>query len=88
VAELPHFEQVRAAYAKRKVKVLLVSLDYASQLDKKVRHFVQKRGLKSEVWLLKRNRPKHLDGQSRRAVVGLPALYPDFQQQNPAARHL
>ncbi len=57
VAELPHFERVRAAYAKQKVKVLLVSLDYASQLDKKVRPFVLKRGLKSEVWLLNETDP-------------------------------
>ncbi|WP_046242355.1 TlpA disulfide reductase family protein [Hymenobacter terrenus] len=52
VKELPHFEQIRTLYAKKKVKVLLVSLDYASQLEKKVKPFVQQRGLKSEVVLL------------------------------------
>ena len=52
VKELPYFEQVRTACANQKVKVLLVSLDYASQLDKKVTPFVQQRGLKSEVVLL------------------------------------
>lgn len=52
VKELPHFEAVRAANANKKVKVLLVSLDYASQLDKKVKPFVKSRGLKSEVVLL------------------------------------
>ncbi|MBC6989815.1 TlpA disulfide reductase family protein [Hymenobacter sp. BT491] len=52
IKELPSFEQVNAAYAKQKVKVLLVSMDYASQLDKKVKPFVLKRGLKSEVVLL------------------------------------
>ena len=52
VQELPGFEQVRAAQASKKVKFLLVSLDYASQLDKKVKPFVQKRGLQSEVVLL------------------------------------
>jgi len=52
VKELPNFEQLRAANADKKVKVLLVSLDYASQLDKKVKLFVQQRGLKSEVVLL------------------------------------
>ena len=52
VKELPNFEQLRAANAGRKVKVLLVSLDYASQLDKKVKPFVKQRGLKSEVLLL------------------------------------
>jgi thiol-disulfide isomerase/thioredoxin len=52
VKELPGFEQLRAANAGRKVKVLLVSMDYASQLDKKVKPFVKQRGLKSEVLLL------------------------------------
>lgn len=52
VKELPGFEQVRAANATKKVKMLLVSLDYATQLDKKVRPFVKARGLKSEVVLL------------------------------------
>ncbi|MDB5233506.1 MAG: hypothetical protein JWR44_499 [Hymenobacter sp.] len=52
VKELPNFEQVRTASANKKVKVLLVSLDYASQLEKKVKPFVKQRGLKSEVVLL------------------------------------
>ena len=46
VKELPNFEQLRVANAGQKVKVLLVSLDYASQLDKKVKPFVTQRGLK------------------------------------------
>ncbi|MBR7718859.1 TlpA disulfide reductase family protein [Hymenobacter properus] len=52
VKELPGFEQLRAANSSKKVKVLLVSMDYASQLDKKVKPFVKQRGLKSEVLLL------------------------------------
>lgn len=52
VKELPSFEQLRAANASKKVKVLLVSMDYASQLDKKVKPFVKQHGLKSEVLLL------------------------------------
>ena len=57
VKELPNFEQVGAANATKKVKVLLVSLDYASQLDKKVKPFVKQRGLKSEVVLLNETDP-------------------------------
>ena len=57
IKELPYFEQVNATYAKQKVKVLLVSMDYASQLDKKVKPFVLKRGLKSEVVLLNETDP-------------------------------
>ena len=57
VKELPGFEQLRAANAQKKVKVLLVSMDYASQLDKKVKPFVKQRGLKSEVLLLNESDP-------------------------------
>ncbi|QNH63893.1 TlpA disulfide reductase family protein [Hymenobacter sediminicola] len=57
VKELPHFEQLSRAYAGQKVKVLLVSTDYVSQLEKKVKPFVAKRGLKSEVVLLNETDP-------------------------------
>lgn len=57
VKELPNFEQLNRAYAGQKVKVLLVSTDYASQLDKKVRPFVAKRNLRSEVLLLNETDP-------------------------------
>jgi len=57
IKELPHFEQLTKAYAGQKVKVLLVSTDYVSQLDKKVKPFVAKRGLKSEVVLLNETDP-------------------------------
>ncbi|MCR5889965.1 TlpA family protein disulfide reductase [Hymenobacter sp. J193] len=57
IKELPYFDQLTATYAGQKVKVLLVSMDYASQLDKKVKPFVLKRGLKSEVVLLNETNP-------------------------------
>lgn len=57
VQELPGFEQVRAAYAHQKVKMLLVSLDYASQLNKKLKPFVRQRGLQTEVVLLNETDP-------------------------------
>ncbi|WP_210515665.1 TlpA disulfide reductase family protein [Hymenobacter terricola] len=63
VKELPGFELVRATYASRKVKVLLVNLDYASQLDKKVKPFVKHRGLKSEVLLLNESDPNDWVGK-------------------------
>lgn len=52
VQELPGFERVRAATVGRKVRFLLVSLNYRSQLDKKVKPFVAKHGLRTEVALL------------------------------------
>ncbi|OON68925.1 hypothetical protein B0919_11120 [Hymenobacter sp. CRA2] len=52
IEELPNFEQLRTRYARQNVRVVLVSLDFPSKLDAKVRPFVQRQGLKSAVWLL------------------------------------
>ena len=57
VKELPHFERLRAANTTKKVKVLLVNLDYASQVDKKVRPFVKQHALRAEVLLLNETDP-------------------------------
>jgi thiol-disulfide isomerase/thioredoxin len=57
VKELPNFEQLRTTNAGQKVKVLLVNVDYASQLDKKVKPFVKQRGLQSQVVLLNETDP-------------------------------
>jgi thiol-disulfide isomerase/thioredoxin len=57
VQEMTDFEKVRAANEGKKIKFVLVSLDYLAQLDKKVKPFVQKRGLKSEVLLLDETDP-------------------------------
>lgn len=57
VKELPHFDKLTTTYKGQKVKVLLVSMDYASQLDKKVKPFVTKNALKSEVVLLNETDP-------------------------------
>ena len=57
VQEMPALEKVRVANAGKKVKFVLVSLDYVAQLDKKVKPFVQKHGLKSEVLLLDETDP-------------------------------
>ena len=51
VKELPYFEKLNAEYADKKVKVILVSLDFPDKLEKQVIPYVQK-NLKSEVWLL------------------------------------
>ncbi|MDX5346128.1 MAG: TlpA family protein disulfide reductase [Hymenobacteraceae bacterium] len=52
VQELPHFELINTKYQQQPVKVLLVSLDFVQDLDKRVKPFVQKRNLKSKVLLL------------------------------------
>lgn len=57
VKELPHFDKLTTTYKNQKVKVLLVSMDYASQLDKKVKPFAVKNALKSKVVLLNETDP-------------------------------
>lgn len=52
VAELPYFEALNAQYAQHKVKVLLVNLDFVSELKKKVVPFIAKRRIHSTVVLL------------------------------------
>lgn len=50
--ELPYFDRLQEKYAEEKVKVLLVSLDFRSQLEKGVTPYVRKHQVLSEVLLL------------------------------------
>lgn len=52
VKELPDFEKINAEYKGKKTVVLLVTLDFKEDLDKKVIPFVKTKELKSEVMLL------------------------------------
>jgi thiol-disulfide isomerase/thioredoxin len=52
VAELPNFEKLRLANLKKPVKVILVSLDFKSKLQKSVIPFVKTNNIKAEVFLL------------------------------------
>ncbi|QIL41859.1 TlpA family protein disulfide reductase [Pedobacter sp. HDW13] len=52
VAELPNFEKLRVANLKKPVKVLLISVDFKSKLQKEVIPFVVKNQIKAEVFLL------------------------------------
>lgn len=52
IQEIPYFEAVGKKYEDQNVKVLLVTLDFVEDLEKKVIPFVQKRALTSEVRLL------------------------------------
>jgi len=49
VAELPYFEKLHANYSDKKVKVVLVSLDFAKDVPTKLVNFVKKRQLKPSV---------------------------------------
>ncbi|GAB2768753.1 hypothetical protein GCM10027275_09230 [Rhabdobacter roseus] len=52
VAELPHFEEVQANFAHQKVRVLLVSMDFAKDIEDRVVPFIERHNIKSTVWLL------------------------------------
>lgn len=52
VAELPGFEAVNAEFASEKVKVVLVSLDFAEEMNSRLIPFVKKRKLQSRLLLL------------------------------------
>lgn len=52
VKELPHLEQLQRENLEQPLRVILVSLDFPSQLQKRVVPFVKKRKLRSTVLLL------------------------------------
>ncbi|AKD02610.1 redoxin [Pontibacter korlensis] len=52
IKELPYFEAANQKYKGQPVKVVLVSMDAVEDLDSRVKTFVQKRGLQSELLLL------------------------------------
>lgn len=52
VAELHYFTELDTAYAKQKVKVILVSLDFKKDIDTKLVPFIKKRKIKTEVLFL------------------------------------
>ena len=52
VKELPYFESVNLEYSEKNVKVLLVSLDFPSQIESKLKPYLKKNKIKSNVILL------------------------------------
>lgn len=52
VEELPHFEQINKEFSAKKVKVILVSMDFKGKLESKLIPFVSKNKIKSTVVLL------------------------------------
>lgn len=49
IKELPYFEKVKAEYEAKGVEVLLVSLDFPRQYEKKLKPFIKEKKLKSKV---------------------------------------
>ena len=52
VAELPNFEKLRVENLNKPVKIILISLDFKSKLQKAVIPFVQKNNINAEIFLL------------------------------------
>ncbi|WKD85866.1 Thioredoxin [Polaribacter huanghezhanensis] len=52
VKELPNFEKINEEYSNKKVKIILVSLDFANKIKTQLIPFIQKKGIKSKVILL------------------------------------
>ncbi|MBC5992691.1 TlpA disulfide reductase family protein [Pontibacter cellulosilyticus] len=52
IKEMPYFEALTEQYKNKPVRVILVSMDHAEDLNTRVKPFVKKRSLKSDVMLL------------------------------------
>ena len=52
VEELPNFEKLNTTYKDKKVKVLLVSIDFPKMAESKLLPFIKEKNLKSDVVLL------------------------------------
>lgn len=57
VKELPAFDKLSHEYRNQSVKILLVSIDDQAELDTKVKPFIKKQGLHTEVLLLNETKP-------------------------------
>ena len=52
IKEISHFEKLNKEYKSEKIKIILVSVDFKSQLETSVLPFIKKREIRSEVKLL------------------------------------
>ncbi|MCX6276380.1 MAG: TlpA disulfide reductase family protein [Bacteroidetes bacterium] len=52
VSELPYFEELKKNYSSEKVKLILVSLDFKREFESRVKPFIEKNNIASEVLLL------------------------------------
>jgi len=74
VAELPHFEKLRTENEKKPLKVLLVSLDFKSKLQKEVIPFVNNNNIKAEVYLLNEpDQQKYIERIDKKWSGAIPA---------------
>lgn len=74
VEELPELEKFSVQNTKKPVKVILVSLDFTEELEKRVLSFVNEKKLTCEVLLLKDTNPN----------LFVPVIYPKWSGSIPA----
>jgi thiol-disulfide isomerase/thioredoxin len=86
VKELPYFEALELANKGKKFKVLLVSLDFANQLESKVSPFVRSKKLVTEIVLMDEDKPnKWIPRVSEDWTGALPATL--FANKEKKTRH-
>ncbi|MFT4660233.1 MAG: thiol-disulfide isomerase/thioredoxin [Patiriisocius sp.] len=52
IEELPYFEVMHDKFKNDKVKIILISLDFSNVIDTRLKPFLEKKELKSTIWLL------------------------------------
>jgi thiol-disulfide isomerase/thioredoxin len=52
IKELPYFEKLNDQFKTKKLKVILINVDFKSQLDSSVKPFVKRKKIRNEVFLL------------------------------------
>lgn len=57
VAELPAFEKLNKKYASKKVKIVLISTDFKRNVESKVKPFVKRKNLRSQVVFMNESDP-------------------------------
>ncbi|MFZ9977130.1 MAG: TlpA disulfide reductase family protein [Candidatus Kapaibacteriota bacterium] len=74
IEELPFFEEAHVTFADKNVKVILVSLDSPSELDRVLLPFIKKKNITSEILLLDESNPNSwIDKIEKKWTGSLPA---------------
>lgn len=74
VEELPAFEKIHHAYLNKKVKVILVSLDFVKSIEKNLKPFLTKKKIESKVVVLNESDPNsYIDKIDKQWSGALPA---------------
>lgn len=73
VKEIPYFEKLGKTYANKPMKVILVSLDFKSNLEKAVIPFVKEKKLQSDVFLIENPNDQFINSVHKDWSGALPA---------------